>query len=564
MGAGSEQARKADYYFMEALRREAAGEPDAAFLMLRRAYMLDSVSGTDVGGLLGARLVALSRGDSVMMSAGVRLLEKHFAANPSDLYAGLNLSHYYERMSLPGKSLAVWATLDSAHSDNPAVVWNRAGREIQFGNRDLALGLLDRLEKMDGMNEGITAQKAQIMVESGDTAAAVAEVRRLLAAKPHDANARVLAASVFGHIGLPDSASAYLDLALELDPTNGAAYFQRALSYKESGRLDEYNAEIADAVRLDDLDLESKLGLLTDYLRQYADSTGRKGEIEDLFSSLVEQYPHEASVHRMFCSYYLVLKDFGHAAEQLGYVADMNPDDGEVWENVIRLYATADSLGASIAAGRQALRYHPDNVGVRRLLSMVYMQDNRLDSAMVELRRLTALTSDDPLELSQTYSTMGDLYQKLECGDSAVVCYEKAIDLDPDNDLALNNYAFYISDLSNAGESKLRNAEEMISRALKLNPGQPTYLDTYAWILFRQAEYKRAKEYIDATMAAIGDDPPAEVLEHAGDIVFMLGQHEQALEYWREALAKEPDNDLLRRKVKHKTYFYALVSTKKS
>ena len=41
-------------------------------------------------------------------------------------------------------------------------------------------------------------------------------------------------------------------------------------------------------------------------------------------------------------------------------------------------------------------------------------------------------------------------------------------------------------------------------------------------ILFRQAEYKRAKEYIDATMAAIGDDPPAEVLEHAGDIVFML------------------------------------------
>ena len=68
----------------------------------------------------------------------------------------------------------------------------------------------------------------------------------------------------------------------------------------------------------------------------------------------------------MFCSYYLVLKDFGHAAEQLGYVADMNPDDGEVWENVIRLYATADSLGASIAAGRQALRYHPDIEGVRR------------------------------------------------------------------------------------------------------------------------------------------------------------------------------------------------------
>ena len=31
---------------------------------------------------------------------------------------------------------------------------------------------------------------------------------------------------------------------------------------------------------------------------------------------------------------------------------------------------------------------------------------------------------------------------------------------------------------------------------------------------------------------------------------------EEALEYWKEALKLEPENELLKKKVKHKTYFY--------
>ncbi len=36
----------------------------------------------------------------------------------------------------------------------------------------------------------------------------------------------------------------------------------------------------------------------------------------------------------------------------------------------------------------------------------------------------------------------------------------------------------------------------------------------------------------------------------------MNGEPQKALEFWEKALALDPDNELLQRKVKHKTYFY--------
>lgn len=54
----------------------------------------------------------------------------------------------------------------------------------------------------------------------------------------------------------------------------------------------------------------------------------------------------------------------------------------------------------------------------------------------------------------------------------------------------------------------------------------------------------------------INDIMSAEVLSHAGDIYFMSGLPEQALEFWERAALIDPDDEMLARKVKYKTYFY--------
>ena len=83
-----------------------------------------------------------------------------------------------------------------------------------------------------------------------------------------------------------------------------------------------------------------------------------------------------------------------------------------------------------------------------------------------------------------------------------------------------------------------------------------SYLDTYAWICFKKADYKTALEYILKAIEFTEGDLSAELYEHYGDILFMNGDPKKALEQWKKAYEQNPDSELLKRKVMNKTYFY--------
>lgn len=544
--ATPEQQRKSDYYYVEALVREAAEEHDVSYLLMQRAVELDSVSSTAPGSMLGARMMTISRGDTAMFRSGLNLLERHFRANPSDLYAGMNLALGYERYGLTDRVLEIWATLDSMNADNSSVVWRRATMEARYGSPEKTLELMNRIEKLDGPNPQMAMNQARVMLDMGDTIAATARIDRMLSEMPSDAIARVYASTFYEVIGQQDRADDYIEAALALDPSNGTAYYQRARRYKDTGRNAEYFNEIAGAVDLDDLDRESKIALVADYIGEYADSLNRRDEIEGLLGRLLTQFSHDEELRRYAGGYYAGIGDYARAAEQLSYVADMNHDDPSVWGAMVRLYATADSLTRSIEVAREAVGYMPDDVSLRQLLGMVLTENGQYSEAVETLREAISMNeADDPDVCSELYTTMGDVFQKLEMPDSAIVAYEKALVLDPDNDLALNNYAYFLSELNR----ELARAEQMSSKSMLLRPGQATYLDTYAWIQFKLGNYQQAKEYIDTALLRSGDDLSAELLEHAGDISYMVGRHEQALSYWEEALELEADNNRLKQKL---------------
>lgn len=146
---------------------------------------------------------------------------------------------------------------------------------------------------------------------------------------------------------------------------------------------------------------------------------------------------------------------------------------------------------------------------------------------------------------------MGDILYSKGMGKEAYAAYDSCLQWKDDNFGCLNNYAYYLSE-----EGKdLEKAEQMSYRTVQAEPDNSTYLDTYAWILFKRKKYKDAQPYID--MAIKNDTTNSAVLlEHAGDIHIMNGDTDKALEYWREALKQIGDEDkkVLIRKIKLKKY----------
>lgn len=156
--------------------------------------------------------------------------------------------------------------------------------------------------------------------------------------------------------------------------------------------------------------------------------------------------------------------------------------------------------------------------------------------------------------LSDWLQMAGDQFAALGDSAQAFAVYDQSICLNPDNTLALNNYAYYLALLG----QDLDRARAMSAASVLENPSV-TNIDTYAYVLFRQRNYEEAKMAMDLIFEHDDFDPDdmsEEIYEHYGDILFMLGDQTGALTNWKKALELAPDKDILQRKVKNETFFY--------
>lgn len=153
--------------------------------------------------------------------------------------------------------------------------------------------------------------------------------------------------------------------------------------------------------------------------------------------------------------------------------------------------------------------------------------------------------------VSDLYAVMGDLLHNKGDKAAAYASYDSCLQWKDDNIMALNNYAYYMSQ-----EGKdLHKAESMSYKTIKAEPNNATYLDTYAWILFMEERYAGAKNYMDAALKNIDStENNSAVLEHAGDIYAMNGMADKALEFWKKAADDDHKTALLEWKITNKQY----------
>ncbi len=144
-------------------------------------------------------------------------------------------------------------------------------------------------------------------------------------------------------------------------------------------------------------------------------------------------------------------------------------------------------------------------------------------------------------QLSELYTSVGDCLYNMKKVDRAYVAYENALLLNPDNGMAMNNYAYFMSE--NGGD--LNKAEEMSRKSLQgENASNPTFLDTYAWILHKLGRNEEAETFQKKAIEENGTEKGAseELWDHYGDILQANGKTEEAIEAWKKAIenSKEP------------------------
>ena len=548
-----ELQRKSHYVFLEAMRKKAIGEFDSYYELLRYAYNLDTAN-TAIGYYLGYMSLVSEDNTAEKLETNLSLMRKHFDSVPEDQYESAMYGNVCNKLRRNDEALRVWSRLVGLFPSNVNFKYKLADTYAAKGNFKQAIAIYDSIEVNEGMSIPITLRKVNYHMAYNDTAGSIDEGLRLVKSAPANVDYNLFMGNMYLQFAEHDSAMLYFDKALEIDPNNGYAYLYKADYYKLTGDSVNYDKQIYNALINKNIEIDQKISVLTDYVRESLRDTIMASErAENLFSVLIDQHPHESAIHDLYSQYLVTVKDYGGAAEQLGYVLDLEPANAENWKKLMLINLMDENYEEAFKAADKALEYNPDNIELYQYIAPAYYQIEEYDKAIATyaVAMEKADTTDSEL-MSSLASGLGDVYFMKKDTLKAFEQYEKALEYNPGNIMAMNNYAYFLAESGH----DLDKAERLSGMSVKYEPENPTYLDTYAWIYFKKGEYSLALTYMKAAIANSDGEQSAELYEHYGDILFMNGFHEEALPNWEKALELNPDSEILQRKVKHKTFFF--------
>ena len=132
-----------------------------------------------------------------------------------------------------------------------------------------------------------------------------------------------------------------------------------------------------------------------------------------------------------------------------------------------------------------------------------------------------------------------DLLLRIGRIDDGVSGYRDAVKRWPDSAMSLNALGYTLADRT----EQYKEAEELIRKALEIEPESPAIIDSLGWVLYKLGRYEEALAELERAYERMDDH---EVASHLVETLAALERHEEALEILETAEKKDPDSELLK------------------
>ena len=540
----SDNQRKFDSYFYDALSAKAQGKYAEAFDLFQHCHALDSTNANVLSELASFYNVLQEE------SKAVEYLSKAVKLDPDNYYYNMVLASLYKDVDQKEEAIDIYNRLLEMHPQKTDLYMALAEVYNDNGDLEKAIEALDELEKNVGIRESITLNKFRLYSMLSKKEEAFDEIKNIIKKNPDNLNYIILLGDVYMQDNQLEKSLEQYEKVKAIDPELPALVISMVNYYEKSGNPELAQEEIRNALISPMFDVEMKMQLLTRYISLLQSNKTDTKIANPLFETLFEQHPHNSQLNFLYGNVLLLQDNKKEAMKQFKIYTESEPENPAGWEQMLRI-ALPDSLDQVVTITEEALKHIPDAYQFYFYLGGAKYQQKKYQEALVIFEKgLETMKDENPPVKSDFYAQIGDLNYHL--GNQAVAFenYEKALKLNPQNLGVLNNYSYFLS----VENKDLDKAERMSEITVKAEPTNATFLDTYGWVLFKQGAYTVSKIYIENAVKYSEDEPSAEVLEHYGDILYKTNEPDKALEQWKKAKELGSDSKTLDKKIKTKKY----------
>lgn len=369
---------------------------------------------------------------------------------------------------------------------------------------------------------------AKIYVTNTDFDKAEEYYKKALQLNPNAETVQIELARVYAYRKKFEKAIAICEEVVKNNPSNVKAHALLGELLLGKDRVDDALKQFEAVQDLEEDPSETRFKIALIKL-QRRDLEGAEVELRLVLS----QHPENSAARYYLASTYAGLKRADEAVEQLKQI-----------EKGQDFYVEAKTLGSYLL--RQEERYdeaidmlqelvesNPEDAKILGFLAALYRDNEQFSKAVETTDKIIAI---QPTE-DRHYFNKGVYLDESGDREGAMVAMRKALELNAENANALNYLGYTLAELS----KDLNEAEELVKKAIALEPDNGYFIDSLGWIYFQMGRYEDALRELQRAAKLVPDD--AVILEHLGRAYLQVGKADDARLVLKEALEHAPDSD---------------------
>ena len=532
--------RAVDYFHLESVSLQEQERYDEAFEMLEYCRSLDSTS-TAIQYFLAPYYSILGK-DSIACD----MLEEIVRQDPANEDYNDALVNQYARTGNWKAAIAVYERIvGSAHSKSEIY---KALYALYYNddNFDKALETLEKIENLEGKSTELTAKRLQLFLRLNRHDEMIAIIEQAIAENPDDSRFMTFLGDIYTMIEKYGLAEETYMKVLEKYPDDALTLGSLVDLYAKTEDDESFCNAIETLIKCEKVETETRMQNLVNYILYK--ETSDSAYIEPFFQELLRLPFDQLELHMSYADYL----EYKQATPEVlipvyEKIVELDSENISAIIKLLQFSIDADDKDAVFKYASEALLYLPQVLELYFYKGLsLYMSGGKQESIDIYKEGLAKRDTDtDPGVVAAMFTVIGDTYHELGMTKECYEAYDSALMYDPYKLDVLNNYSYFLS-LENRD---LQRALEMSGKTISAEPDDQTYLDTYAWILFKLKRYEEAKAYAEKILS-LDEELSYEVLHHIGDIFAKCGNIEKAVFYWEKAAEAGDDTKLLDKKIK--------------
>lgn len=394
--------------------------------------------------------------------------------------------------------------------------------------RETLVANFDRLLAIHTNDIQLLVGKAMLLQQQQQLNQALSTVQTALTLEPNNVPAAVLEARLLFGLNQSDIALDRLLSLLQQDPNNQRLRLQyaRLLTSIDLGEaLEQFKLLVERSPNNPELLLS--LGLI-------ANERGEKELAAQTFARLLATGQHQDSAHFYLGRLAEEQENYTRALDHYLKVEkgqDYLPALGSAVDIMIRLGQVAE---ANAKMDEVRARFSQESVRLYQIEAQTLARYQYLEEAEALITEALTLNPDstDLLFSRASINEQRDMIELAEEDFRAIIRYQ------PNNATALNALGYTLADRTDRYDEAL----VLIEKALQIEPNNAAIIDSMGWVQFRLGNFEEAELRLREALKAM---PDPEIAAHLGEVLWEMGDKQEARKVWSDGMALDPASNLI-------------------